>query len=326
MENFERHPISAAFGDMSEQEFTELKDRIEVQGVIEPIVIWENQILDGWQRSEAARQLGMPCPFTHFSGDYEAAVDFVIAKHTRRSMTPAQRALTVVRLYELQSARRGRPDKSAAAAHLISAPELARKAGVSIRGVHRAKVIDRQAIPSVKAAVERGELPLSPACEIASLPHDKQPAALLFAKTKLGSKQGKHRRLSTPSTPSVHAPSTSSSDFTREQVDALKDKVAELQEAVHILCEENDRLSDRLAALAAGDALGEEERSSYLEGVTRLRTDLALAEQTVLHYKRTHSTWLTETNELKRQCGRYRWALKKLGREGDKGKRAVIPS
>lgn len=317
MENLQRHPISAAFGDMSAQEFTELKDRIEVEGVIDPIVVWERHVLDGWQRYNASRQLGMPCPQTQFQGDYEAAIAIVIAKHTRRSMTPAQRALAVVRLYDLQSLSRGRPDKSATAAELISAPELAAKAGVSTRGVHRAKVIERHAIPSVKAAVERGELALGPACKIASLPQNDQSVALLAVTTELRSKKGKVRRAAKPTNPNERPLPTSQSDFTHEQVDALKDRVAELQEAVDILCEENDRLNDRLAALAAGDVMGEEERSSYLERVALLRKELALAEGTVLHYKRTHSAWLTETNVLKDQCRRYKWALKKFGKAGE---------
>ena len=87
----ERHPLSNLWDDMPKDQKEELFLDIRNQGVLEPIVIYEGMILDGWHRYMAAQQAGIPCPQVEFDG--EDPGQFVISKNgMRRSITQKERA------------------------------------------------------------------------------------------------------------------------------------------------------------------------------------------------------------------------------------------
>jgi ParB-like chromosome segregation protein Spo0J len=58
-ETLERHPLSANFPEMLPQEFQGLVDSIDDQGQIEPVILYEGMVLDGWQRVLACRTFGI---------------------------------------------------------------------------------------------------------------------------------------------------------------------------------------------------------------------------------------------------------------------------
>jgi ParB-like chromosome segregation protein Spo0J len=54
-----QRPISATFPELSDDECKLLKDDIEAHGQKYPILVSDDQVLDGWHRYKACRELGI---------------------------------------------------------------------------------------------------------------------------------------------------------------------------------------------------------------------------------------------------------------------------
>jgi hypothetical protein len=57
-QNLQLHPLANEFPLMDEAELKELADDIKKNGLIDPIAIYENKILDGRNRYKAANMVG----------------------------------------------------------------------------------------------------------------------------------------------------------------------------------------------------------------------------------------------------------------------------
>ena len=106
LSTYTRHPVSTAFGDMDENEFAALKDSIKKDGLLDTVVYHQNgQIVDGWHRVRAVRELGDDYKGYGISLK-ELATDanlfsLVIGKNgARRHKTASQRAGAVAFLME----------------------------------------------------------------------------------------------------------------------------------------------------------------------------------------------------------------------------------
>lgn len=87
------HSFCLLIPEMSEEDYQELKADIEKNELIEPVVIYQGQILDGKHRYQACVELGIEPKFTEFEGDELSALQFVISKNIkRRHLTESQRA------------------------------------------------------------------------------------------------------------------------------------------------------------------------------------------------------------------------------------------
>lgn len=144
---YERHPLSACFGDMDADEFQALKDDIEAHGQHEPVLLFDGRVLDGWHRYQAVTQLGMKVQTFTFDGTFEEAQERVISSNDkRRHRTVAQRAQAIVAVTACRPV--GRPKKnSAPGAELPPQPKntakaIAAKHGIGERSVERARIIE----------------------------------------------------------------------------------------------------------------------------------------------------------------------------------------
>lgn len=178
-----RHPLSAAFPDMTPDEYQDLKDSIEQIGIQNPIVIHDDMVIDGWHRYRAAVDLGIKADDqpTVWLGDDVDPKHYVLAQNlSRRNLDASQRAAAVsavygwIRLGDNQHKKRVglevQPSKSES--------ELAEIAGVSTKTIQRAKKVEQKASPAVKEAVRDGKIGLVKAAAIADLPKSKQAAAI----------------------------------------------------------------------------------------------------------------------------------------------------
>jgi hypothetical protein len=114
----EFHPFANLFPLLKGAELDELTQDIDAHGLKEPIVIFENKILDGRNRYNAMRKLGLGTaeraewyPFAFFYSGFpygvtdhapikEQAVAYVISKNImRRHLTDGQRAAIAAKLY-----------------------------------------------------------------------------------------------------------------------------------------------------------------------------------------------------------------------------------
>lgn len=176
----ERHPLSAAFPDMSAVEYSELLTSIRKIGIQNPIVLYENMIIDGWHRYRASIELDIECPFIDLPENANPP-DFVIAQNaTRRNLTPSQSALAVVTVNAWRPVGSKANLKTATEGHIAekTIDEMAEIAKASRSTIRKAKTIAAQAVPEVIEAVKSGEIGISKASAIASLDKDKQVEAL----------------------------------------------------------------------------------------------------------------------------------------------------
>lgn len=175
--NYQQHPLSAAFPQMTPEEYQSLKDSIDVNGVLNPITIHEGMVIDGWHRYKAANELGMHCPEAELE-DWIDPKDFVLAQNkNRRHITVSQLAMATTAVYEWYPSHR--PNKGDSMAPLSkTSEELAEIAGTSTRTIKRAKAVIKNASTEVQNAVKSGKIGLYKAQEISKLPKDKQAAAI----------------------------------------------------------------------------------------------------------------------------------------------------
>jgi hypothetical protein len=158
----ERHALSKAFPNLSDEEFAALKDSIKRNGQRDRILLFEGQILDGWHRYRACLELGKEPIFGVFTGD---AVECVIDKNIhRRQLTSSQRAMTLATCNAWRGIGSNQHDQlSHQYDTSLSVRELAKKAKVSKVTAQRAKVISVRGNKELQQLVRDGSLPLSKA-------------------------------------------------------------------------------------------------------------------------------------------------------------------
>jgi hypothetical protein len=92
----EAHPLAGAYPEMQAIEFEALKLDIQEHGLKEPIIVFENKILDGRNRYRACAELGITPKLEQFCGDYEQARKFsASANLMRRHLKQSQKAMII---------------------------------------------------------------------------------------------------------------------------------------------------------------------------------------------------------------------------------------
>jgi len=92
------HKFAEYFPKMSKEEFEALKDNIKQNGLIDPIVVFEGQVLDGRHRYKACKELEIPIRRKEFKG--KDALAYVISRNSiRRHLNQSQKACTAILAY-----------------------------------------------------------------------------------------------------------------------------------------------------------------------------------------------------------------------------------
>jgi len=164
------HPLAAVFPMMHGQDFDDFKADIEANGLREPLVVHEDQVLDGRNRYRACRELGIDPTFVDWDGK-GSMLGFILSRNVqRRHMTEGQRVVTAARLAKLS---RGRPAKNAQI-RAISQDEAADLFKVGRTTVQAAKKVLDKGVPALVEAVERDEVRVSAAALVATLDRKEQ--------------------------------------------------------------------------------------------------------------------------------------------------------
>lgn len=167
----EFHEIANLFPMMGVDEFEQLKGDIKANGLIEPIVLYEDKILDGRNRWLACGEVGEKPRFDYYQEDQP--VSFVISKNmNRRHLTASQKAMiatNVKPMLEIEARKRqGARTDLADFQELV--PESSKQArdkagdlfGVSGRYVSDAELIKRKA-PEYVEPIMQGEMTITDA-------------------------------------------------------------------------------------------------------------------------------------------------------------------
>ena len=129
------HPVAELFPAMSATEFAKLKADIAANGLRQPIIIWQEQIIDGRHRYAALKELGKWSAFYERELDDDAdPIAYAISTNlTRLHLTESQRAMVAA---ELANMKEGRPAENTPQICGVSAAAAGR--GRSARPDHAA--------------------------------------------------------------------------------------------------------------------------------------------------------------------------------------------
>lgn len=164
MFGYKAHPYAEIFPFASEVDFATLSNDIKANGLLEPIVLLDDMVLDGRNRYKACVAVGVDPRFVKYEGDDPLA--FVISKNlARRHLDESQRSMVAARMADMQE---GRPPNTAPIG-AVSQSESAKKMNVSRRTVQRAKKVLNTDDKDLIAAVDSGRISVSVAAKIAEI-------------------------------------------------------------------------------------------------------------------------------------------------------------
>jgi hypothetical protein len=179
------HPICLLMPSADEDELESLIDDIRAHGLLDPIVLFEERILDGRNRAVACERAGVAPRYVEFRGGREEALMFVVSHNLkRRHLTKQAIADTLVEAedfdldYELGEPAASDIKMSAPKPKTASSRELAKAAGgaVSREMINATRKVKEKAVPELKEAVRRGRIGVQDAAKAADLPPDQQEA------------------------------------------------------------------------------------------------------------------------------------------------------
>lgn len=261
--NYTRHPLSAAWPNMSAEEYASLIESIQMHGQRDPIVLLDGEILDGWHRYRACVEAGMEPVFTAFEGDDPK--DFVSDKHNRRSLNLTQRMTAIALMNEWAPSHR--PRKVEVTSTLTNAA-LAKQAGGSTKTAQQVKAAISKGTKEVVKGMQDGTLSAERASKIAQLPAKEQAKALKAPK---------------PEAEDIHYVGPS-----EEEIAVAQESAAADQAAFEVLLAADDKLAaavEEIKKLKLQLAAVESQRDGYMNRsneliarITTLKRRLAKAE------------------------------------------------
>jgi ParB-like chromosome segregation protein Spo0J len=180
---------------MAEPEFTALVNDIQAHGQRLPIMVYEDQVLDGWHRYKACQQLGIPPTLEDFTGT--DPVNFVLSLNLqRRHLTESQRAMVAA---QLATRGKGRPSKTTPSRDGVSTKTAAKALKVGTASVERAKTVLKRGTPALVNDVKTGKVSVKRAA--------KQVADAARRHAPTPQKQGNNVTLPTPAPAPAPTPS-----------------------------------------------------------------------------------------------------------------------
>lgn len=157
----EFHPLANVFPMIEGEELDALAQSIRENGLREPIVIHEGQILDGRNRYRACKSIGIEPITTRYDGDNPTAYVIDMNIH-RRHLNASQRAMVAARLatrpYGNQPTRHAEVEKTTSSPPPPTTDEAAALLNVSRDSVINARRVIAEASPEEIAEVEAGDL------------------------------------------------------------------------------------------------------------------------------------------------------------------------
>jgi hypothetical protein len=174
--NPEVHPAAMLFPMMKEEELKKLAEDIEDNGLIEPVVLYHGQILDGRNRLAACELAGVLPHFTQVDGDVPSPTLYVLSKNLhRRHLSISQRAAVaadVVPLLQEEAHKRqvsNLKNQTHSSSLQIRSDEAGRSTKIAAEALHIGERTVSEAVqvkrenPEVFEKVKSGELTVNAA-------------------------------------------------------------------------------------------------------------------------------------------------------------------
>ncbi|MDQ4119913.1 MAG: ParB N-terminal domain-containing protein [Acidobacteriota bacterium] len=169
---YQFHPVAEVFPLMNDDELEQLAEDIEMFGQREPILIFENQIVDGRNRALACELRGITPIVVEYAGSAEELVSLAVSLNLRRRhLDESQRAMVAAKLANM---RQGERTDISQICERLSQSDAAELLNVSPRSVFAANSVIKNGVMELVEKVEEGELSVSAASKIAEMPKGKQ--------------------------------------------------------------------------------------------------------------------------------------------------------
>jgi polyhydroxyalkanoate synthesis regulator phasin len=246
-------------------EYAALERSLLAEGCRDALVLWRDVLIDGHNRYDICRKHDIP--FRTVQNDrfdsLEDVMLWVIDNNlARRSVSDFQRGMLALRKKEIVAARAAQraaeapPEQATAEAAddehsdppWHTREDVAKAARVSANTLSQIERIRKTAAPELVDAVRKGEISVSAAATVASLPAQAQVAAVAGGRKELKQAARQVREQKAGAKPKKETVPESP----EEQVKALRAQLGELKDRVATLMTENEVLKQKLAALGAG--------------------------------------------------------------------------
>lgn len=171
----EFHEVADIFPMMGKDEFDALKTDIAAHGQREAIWLHpDGRIIDGRNRYRACMELGRAPVFRTWDGT-GSLVSFVVSLNLhRRHLTESQRAMVAAKLANMEHGGNRKDQVANWRLDQITQADAAKLLQVGERSIQRAKAVLENAAEELVAQVERGEVAVSAAATVATLPTEWQ--------------------------------------------------------------------------------------------------------------------------------------------------------
>lgn len=246
--------LRAYIDPLTEDEYAALERSLLAEGCRDALVLWGDLLVDGHNRYGICTRHGIPFQTTQ-NKSFQSIDDvhlWMIDNHLgRRSVSDFQRGVLALRKKEILSARTAQQTPAEPAAADAPAPAavappltreaIARAARVSSATLGQIEKIQKTAAPELVSAVKSGVISINAAAAVASLPAEKQVAAVEGGKKELRQAARQVREARLPPKPAVEEPPA---DASPEQlvIHRLRQQLAELTE-------ERDQLKKKVQQL-----------------------------------------------------------------------------
>jgi hypothetical protein len=254
--------LRAYIDPLTDDEFTALERSLLSEGCRDALVLWGDLLVDGHNRYGICQKHNIP--FNTVQNHMFQSMDdvhlWMIDNHLgRRSVSDFQRGVLALRKKEIVSSRAAQTQAQRASAEAAGADAstpaqsggeppwtretIARAARMSSATLGQIEKIQKTAAPELVGAVKSGVISINAAAAVASLPSEKQIAAVAGGKKELRLAAREVREARAPAKPKLEMEALAS-DATPEQVE-----IHRLTLLVGELTEERDQLKKKVQHL-----------------------------------------------------------------------------
>jgi hypothetical protein len=162
------HPLAELFPLLQGAEFDALVEDIRQHGLREPIITYEDKVLDGRNRSRACHAAAVAPRYRKisFANQTEAAAYVISTNIHRRHLNESQRAMIAAKLATMRQGERTDRQPSANL-QKVAQTDAATLLNVSPRSVASAVKVHKVATPELVDAVDQGKIAVSAAAKVA---------------------------------------------------------------------------------------------------------------------------------------------------------------
>lgn len=198
--SYQQHELGKCYPVMSESELDELADDIGKNGQNFPVLLFNEEIIDGWNRYLACEMAGVD-PWVVDETSALKGRDlfaYVLSNNgVRRHMSVKDRSIAAVKLSKTKALKEKAAENQKKSLKRGNSPSLpkgsdgeskravavaAKAVGASPTSTARAATVLKSGAAATKKAMEKDEISLNKAAEISKLPKSDQAAAVKEAK------------------------------------------------------------------------------------------------------------------------------------------------